>query len=101
MTSNGSFNGAPRVIVVDTRAGPAPGLETVDALARFKLVAQRLGVELRLLTEGGPLSQLIVLVGLEDVLICLGDSHVEGGRETEPFEKGSVEEVVDVDDPPT
>jgi hypothetical protein len=54
---------------------------------------------MRVVTDSEALPQLILLVGLEDVLICLGDLPVETARETELLEQVGVEEVVDMDDP--
>lgn len=99
MTTRGGRSRGHAVHVVDTRDGTPASLETVNALARLRLVAQRLGIEMRVVTDSEALPQLILLVGLEDVLICLGDLPVETARETELLEQVGVEEVVDMDDP--
>jgi hypothetical protein len=95
-----SAKATSRVFVADMRDERTPTLETVDALARLQLVAKRLGVILLVQTDGDALRRLIRLAGLEEVLICVGSLELEGLRQSEPLEKGGVEEVVDVEDPP-
>ena len=55
----------------DTRcdvAGVEPDAVTVDALARLQLAARRLGCRVRLQNAAPDLRDLIVLMGLDDVL---------------------------------
>lgn len=56
------------VIVCDVGAVAHPDLRTVDALARLKLGADRLGFSLRLRGPNSELEDLLDLVGLHDVL---------------------------------
>lgn len=87
----------PTALIVMTVAGPVT-LATVDALARLRLAARRVGLDVRLAAEEPELRELLRLTGLEDV--ALSASVVEVGREAEPREQPGVEEVVDVGDPP-
>ena len=84
----------PRSIVCDARTLREPHLGTVDRLARLRLVARRLGLELRLRNAPRELRELIVLAGLEEVLV------VEPGGQPEEREQAlGVEEEREVDDP--
>jgi hypothetical protein len=55
--------------------------DTIDALARLRLEARRLGLELRLRHASVELRELVALAGLEDVLL------LEPRRETEQREQ--------------
>jgi hypothetical protein len=57
----------PRTIVCDLRRIVADA-ETLDALARLRLAARRVGLELRLCHASGELRELVAFAGLEDVL---------------------------------
>jgi hypothetical protein len=70
----------PRPIVCDV-APLAADVATVDTLARLKLTALRMGVELRLLGVTPELRSLLELCGLAGVL------HVEAGRQPEEREE--------------
>jgi hypothetical protein len=73
----------PRPIVCDV-APLAPDIDTVDVLARLRLTALRMGVELQLLGVSPELRSLLELCGLAGVL----DGHcVEAGREAEQREQ--------------
>ena len=72
----------------------APGLSTIDALARLQLAAGRLGLELRLRQPAGALRELIGLCGLEDVL-----RGEPGGQPEEREQRLGVEEEAELDDP--
>jgi ABC-type transporter Mla MlaB component len=73
----------------------APDLGTVAALARLQLEARRLGLELRLQRVPRELRELIVFVGLEEVL------RLEPGRHPEQREERlGVEEEGQLRDPP-
>ncbi|HWC10920.1 MAG TPA: hypothetical protein VG455_06820 [Acidimicrobiales bacterium] len=81
--------------------GDGPDLSAVDALARLQLAARRLGCSIRLRDACSELSELLDLVGLEEVVsgppgprTCL-----EVGGEAEGGEQAGVEEVVVPDDP--
>ena len=84
----------PITLVCDVRSLRDPHLGTVDALARLRLAARRLGCELRLRNAGADLLELVSLVGLEEVLT------VEPGREPEEREEPfRVEEEGELGDP--
>jgi anti-anti-sigma regulatory factor len=69
-------------------------LETIDALARLQLAVRRLGSTIRVVDPPPELRELIVLVGLEDVL------GVEPRRQPEQREdRVGVEEERDLPDP--
>jgi hypothetical protein len=82
------------VLVADLRHLQAPGLETVDALARLHLAAKELGLALVIRTEGDALRRLIRMVGLDDVLTCM-----ERPGSERPRHPGRPE-VAQVADPP-
>jgi hypothetical protein len=72
-----------------------PDLGSVGALARLQLEARRLGLELRLRRVSPELRDLIVFVGLDDVL------RVETGRQPEQGEERlGVEEEGQLRGPP-
>jgi STAS domain len=56
------------VIVCDVSAITEPDDATVDALARLQLEARRLGASIELQHASARLIDLLVLVGLDDVL---------------------------------
>jgi anti-anti-sigma regulatory factor len=58
----------PRVIVCDVGGVVDPDLRVVDALARVRLAAERLGFEFRLHGSNPELEDLLDLAGLRDVL---------------------------------
>jgi ABC-type transporter Mla MlaB component len=58
----------PRTIVCDVGAVAEPDLGTIDTLARLQLTARREGCEIRLHDASNELRDLLVLVGLDDVL---------------------------------
>jgi hypothetical protein len=70
-------------------------LATVESLARLKLAARRSGVDLRLGRVPRELEELIIFVGLAEVL------GVEPrGQAEEREQRLGVEEERDLDDPP-
>ena len=72
----------------------APDAITLDALARLQLTLSRLGLELCLRNPSTELQELIVFVGLGDVL------RVEAGGQAEQREQSlGVEEEGELDDP--
>ena len=86
---------ARSTLVCDVESMTAPDLDCVCALARLQLEARRLGLELRLRRASRELLELIVFVGLEDVL------RVEVGRQPEEREERlGVEEERQLRDPP-
>jgi anti-anti-sigma regulatory factor len=58
----------PRTIVCDVGEVVEPDLATIDTLARLQLTARREGCEIRLRDASKELWDLLVLVGLDDVL---------------------------------
>jgi hypothetical protein len=56
-----------RTIACDL-GGVVADADTIDALARLQLAAQRLGLDLRLRHASGELRELVAFAGLEDVL---------------------------------
>jgi STAS domain len=86
--------GKPRPIVCDVGAIVDPDAATVDALARFQLVARRAGRQVRLAHASPELLRLLAFMGLERVL------PVELERQAEEREhRLGVEEEGEVDDP--
>lgn len=84
----------PSTIVCDVGALP-PDAVVVDTLARLQLAARRLGLEIRLRHASGELQELLVLVGLRDVL------RVETRGQAEQREQRlGVEEERELDDRP-
>jgi anti-anti-sigma regulatory factor len=57
-----------RAVVCDLGALDDPDADTVDALARLQLTARRLGRQIRLRHASRELKELLVLMGLCDVL---------------------------------
>ncbi|MCW6009805.1 STAS domain-containing protein, partial [Micromonospora sp. CPCC 205371] len=63
--------GAPRAasaVPCDGGAVTAPDGVTIEALARLRLTARRLGCDLRVLRAHRRLAELVALTGLSDVL---------------------------------
>jgi hypothetical protein len=90
----GLLCGAAGGVVVCDVSAARPDVVTVEALARLRLTAQRYGWCLVVSGAGPQLRDLVVLLGLADVLPQSGRQPVQ--RE-EPL---GVEEVVDRHDPP-
>jgi len=95
--------GAP--VVCDLSAVARPDAVTVEALARLRLTARRLGCDLRIRGVDPRLRTLIAFVGLADALalgdLPVGSSPVEARGEAEEREDPfGVEEVRDPGDPP-
>ncbi len=83
-----------RALRVDVGSVERPTLATVDALARLRLSAARLGLELRLRGAGDELAALLELAGLAAVL------GVEVRRQPEEREEAvGAEEEGDLGDP--
>ena len=75
-------------------------LATVDALARLRLRARRLGCELRLEHASAQLRDLLCLLGFDDVVPCSAESGLDARGEAEGREEaGGVEEERDPGDP--
>jgi anti-anti-sigma regulatory factor len=92
-------------VVCDVSAVTRPDAVTVEALARLRLTARRLGCDLRVRGVDPRLHTLIAFVGLADALalgdLPVGSSPVEAGGEAEEREQvRGVEEVRDPGDPP-
>jgi ABC-type transporter Mla MlaB component len=87
------------LVVCDVSALLEPDAVTVDVLARLQLTARRLGRQVRFRDACGELRDLLALVGLGDVVLCVG-SAVEPRSEAEKREQaGGVEEEADPADP--
>ena len=67
----------PPSIVCDVRALREPHLGTIDGLARMRLAAGRLGLQLRLANASRELRELIALAGLAEVLVVEPERHAE------------------------
>ena len=76
-------------------AAVEPSAATVDALARLQLTARRAGIELRLRNVSDELRELLVLVGLDEVL-----GLEPCGQAKEREQRVGVEEERQLDDPP-
>ena len=82
-----------KLLVIEVPPETAATVGSIDALARLQLAARRAGLDLRIAPTGTHLSELIRLVGLEEVLVGrLGISAAEGRGEPEPPEDGGVVE---------
>lgn len=62
----------PGLLLCDVGTITDPDAATVEALARIRLIAKRLGWELRLAHECRELRELLELMGLSDVLPASG-----------------------------
>jgi anti-anti-sigma regulatory factor len=88
------------LVVCDVGALVAPDAVTVDALARLQLTARRLGRRIRLRHARGELRDLLVLMGLSEVLPLGATSGLQpGGQAEEREQAGGVEEEGDPADP--
>ena len=88
------------VVVVCDVGALAPDAVTVDALARLQLTAQRFGRRIRLRHACGELQELLVMVGLADVVPPYVGLPLEPQRQAEEREQaGRVEEETDPGDP--
>lgn len=88
-----------RVVICDVAAVTAPGAVSIEALARLKLTAARLGCHIRFRGAGDELRELLVLFGLREVLPLHAGLGLEPGVQTEQREQPyGVEEGVEPDD---
>ncbi|MEO3819798.1 STAS domain-containing protein [Plantactinospora sp. B24E8] len=93
--------GEVRVVVCDVSRIVDQNVATLDTLARLRLTARRLGVDLQLRGASLRLRQLLTLTGLDAVIPVEDGSGVEPHREAEQREQPlHVEEVGDPADPP-
>jgi hypothetical protein len=87
-------------VVCDVGGLIEPDAATVEALARLQLVALRLGRRVRFRSACGDLRDLLVLVGLGEVLPCGPGSALEAGRQSEEREQSlGIEEEADPGEP--
>ncbi len=86
-------------IICDVSAMSAD-LATIEALARLRLSARRLGCALRLRGASDELAQLVVFCGLGDVLPCEPLLQGSFGQTEEREHARRVEEGVDRGDAP-
>jgi anti-anti-sigma regulatory factor len=92
--------GGGNPLVCDGGGIAAPDVSTIEALARLRLTAVRLGRQIRLRHTPGRLRDLIALTGLHDVLLLDAGSLVEVSGQAEEREEGlGVEEEGDPADP--
>lgn len=92
---------APGPVTVDVGAAHRPGLAMVEALARLRLTARRLGREMRLRNTGGELTEVLARAGLDEALTAPATLRVEPGGEAEQGEQPlGVQEGVEPGDPP-
>ncbi|MBL1098659.1 STAS domain-containing protein [Streptomyces coffeae] len=75
---------APGPVTVDVGAVGRPDLAVVEALARLRLTARRLGRGMRLRNAGGELRELLAWAGLEDTLTGGRDTGSGAGGATRP-----------------
>ncbi len=91
----------PDLVVCDVGGLVDPDAVAVDALARLQLTARQLGCRIRLRQACGQLRELLVLMGLGDVLPCGAASGLEPRGQAEEREQPlGVEEEADPGDPP-
>lgn len=87
------------LVVCDVGSLADPSAAAVDMLARLRLMARRLGLELLLVNAHDDLDELIGLMGLRDVLGCGGGLGVQvRGQPEEREEPLGVEEETDPGD---
>ena len=93
-------SGGSRTVLCEAGELTDADLGTVDALARLRLRARRLGCDVRLEHASAELRDLLCLLGLEDVVPCSAESGLDARREAEGREEaGGVEEEGDAGDP--
>ncbi|MFI0817831.1 STAS domain-containing protein [Streptomyces sp. NPDC021098] len=96
-----ALHSAPGPVTVDVGAARRPGLAMVEALARLRLTARRLGREMKLANTGGELAAILARAGLEEVLTAPATLRIEPGWEAEQGEQPlGVQEGVEPGDPP-
>jgi ABC-type transporter Mla MlaB component len=94
------LEGSDADLVVCDVGGLDADAVTVDALARLQLTARRLGCRLRLRHACDELQELLVLVGLNDVVPLCAESPLQPrGQTEERKEARGVEEEADPADP--
>lgn len=93
--------GETAVVVVDVSGYRRPDLPLVDTIMRVRLGAGRLGASFAVLGAGPDLVRLLEFLGLLAVVALDASPPSRPLGEPEPSEEPSVEEVVDVSDPPT
>ncbi|WP_213452354.1 STAS domain-containing protein [Rhizomonospora bruguierae] len=89
------FPAVGAVVVCDVSAVVEPSVVTLDALARLRLTARRLGADIRVYPAHARLGQLLALTGLGAVLPLARQRQAE--QREQPLD---VEEVGDPADPP-
>lgn len=88
------------LVICDVRALVDPDAVTVDALCRLQLIAGRLGRRVRFRDACGELRDLLVVMGLDDVLLPCAELPIQPRGEAEQREQpGRVEEERDPADP--
>lgn len=88
------------VVVCDVGGIAEPSAVTVEALARLRLTARRLGADIRVRGAHVRLRQLLAFTGLGEIIPIDGGSALEPHRQPEQREQPlDVEEVGDPTDP--
>ncbi|WP_244190105.1 STAS domain-containing protein [Streptomyces hygroscopicus] len=78
----------PGSVAVDVGGVRRPDLAVVEALARLRLTARRLGCGIQLLNAGGELRRLLAWTGLDEALTAPAPS----GRSPGPEPRGEAEQ---------
>ena len=86
-------------IICDLGSVSQSDVAVVDALCRMRLAARRRGCQLRLRNASGPLLELLVLIGLTDVMPVVGSRRVVEGQSEQREHPLRVEEERDPADP--
>ena len=88
------------VVVCEVAAAAGPDLVTVELLARLQLVARRLGRQVRVSRAPAALLELLILLGLDDVVPYRNGLLLQPERQPEEREQPfRVEEGGELDDP--
>jgi len=95
-----SYEREGAVVVCDVGGIAEPSAVTVEALARLRLTALRLGADLLIRGAQARLRQLLTFTGLDEVIPVDAGSAIESHRQAEQREQPlDVEEVGDPADP--
>jgi anti-anti-sigma regulatory factor len=95
-----SYDRSGAVVVCDVAGIVEPSAVTVEALARLRLTARRLGADILVRGAHARLRQLLALTGLGEAIPLDGGSDLEPHRQAEQREQPlDVEEVADPADP--
>ncbi|MET0642189.1 MAG: STAS domain-containing protein [Jiangellaceae bacterium] len=87
-------------VACDTGRLTDPDVTMVDVLARLQLTARRGGCSMSVRRASSGLQELLLLVGLVDVVPIETPSPFEPGREAEQSEQARIDEMGQPIDPP-